>query len=250
MNSHSPLIEIAEGRGPFDSSLDLLRDWDPDGASPIERMANNPWAGGVLPLKFVELVGVAINAACTNLNPEGTRRHIRAALKEGATRDEILMVLKMASVLAIHSCSLGAPILIGEAQTAGVQPAEQGSVPTPASARMRAAGQWNTAWDPFFALDPEWTDEFMAAGVAIYSSHVFTSKEVELLSIAFDASFTHMYAPGTRRHIKGALTAGASVEEIMEVLKLCVVQGVQALNLAVPILAEELERARQEKVGA
>ena len=28
----------------------------------------------------------------------------------------------------------------------------------------------------------------------------------------------------------------------MEVLKLCVVQGVQALNLGVPILAEELAR--------
>jgi hypothetical protein len=30
------------------------------------------------------------------------------------------------------------------------------------------------------------------------------------------------------------------MEEIMEVLKLCVVQGVQACNLGVPILAEEL----------
>jgi len=50
-----------------------------------------------------------------------------------------------------------------------------------------------------------------------------------------------MYAPGTRRHIKGALKAGAPVEKIMEVLKLCVVQGVQACNLGVPILAEELE---------
>ena len=37
--------------------------------------------------------------------------------------------------------------------------------------------------------------------------------------------------------------AGATMEEIMEVLKLCVVQGVQACNLGVPILAEELERA-------
>jgi len=49
-----------------------------------------------------------------------------------------------------------------------------------------------------------------------------------------------MYAPGVRRHIKGALKAGATMEEIMEVLKLCVVQGVQACNLGVPILAEEL----------
>jgi alkylhydroperoxidase/carboxymuconolactone decarboxylase family protein YurZ len=60
--------------------------------------------------------------------------------------------------------------------------------------------------------------------------------------IAFDASYTHLYAPGTRRHIKGALAAGATVEEIMEVLKLCVAQGVQACNLGIPILAEELDR--------
>jgi alkylhydroperoxidase/carboxymuconolactone decarboxylase family protein YurZ len=76
---------------------------------------------------------------------------------------------------------------------------------------------------------------------AIYGSGVMPTKEVELLSIAFDASYTHMYAPGTRRHIKGALRAGATMEEIMEVLKLCVVQVAQACNLGVPIiLAEEI----------
>ena len=53
----------------------------------------------------------------------------------------------------------------------------------------------------------------MATGVGIYGRNVFTPKEIELLSIAFDASYTHMYAPGTRRHIKGALKAGASIEE-------------------------------------
>ena len=64
----------------------------------------------------------------------------------------------------------------------------------------------------------------------------------ELISIALDASSTHMYAFGTRRHIKAALKAGAAVEEIMEVLKLCVAQGVQSCNLGVPILAEELSQ--------
>jgi alkylhydroperoxidase/carboxymuconolactone decarboxylase family protein YurZ len=53
-----------------------------------------------------------------------------------------------------------------------------------------------------------------------------------------------MYAPGTRRHIKAALKLGATTEEIMEVLKLCVIQGVQACNLGVPILAEELARTQ------
>jgi len=47
--------------------------------------------------------------------------------------------------------------------------------------------------------------------------------ELELLSVACDPSFTHMYAPRVRRHIKGTLKAGATMEEIMEVLKPCVV---------------------------
>jgi alkylhydroperoxidase/carboxymuconolactone decarboxylase family protein YurZ len=228
--------------GPWDAAADTLRSWEPSWSAICATMTDNPWVSGVLPPKFIELVGVALNAACTNLNPDGTRRHIRAALAAGATRDEIAMVLKMASLLAIHSCSLGAPILLEESKAAGVRPAPKASASTPACERMKAAGQWNTAWDPFFELDPQWTDEFMATGVAIYASKIFTPKEVELLSIAFDASYTHMYAPGTRRHIKGALAAGATVEEIMEVLKLCVVQGVQACNLGVPILAEELAR--------
>jgi alkylhydroperoxidase/carboxymuconolactone decarboxylase family protein YurZ len=103
-------------------------------------------------------------------------------------------------------------------------------------------GQWNAAWDPFFELDPVWTEAFIAAGAPVYVGNVLSPKLAELLSIAFDASVTHMYAPGTRRHIKAALKHGVTVDEIMEVLKICVAEGVQACNLGVPILAEELQK--------
>ena len=144
--------------------------------------------------------------------------------------------------MSIHSCSLGAPILLEEAKAAGVTPAPKTSAATPACDAMRAIGQWNTAWDPFFELDPTGPIEFFATAIPIYKSGVLPPKEIELLSIACDASFTHMYAPGTRRHIKAALKLGATMEEIMEVLKLCVVQGVQACNMGVPILAEEIAK--------
>jgi len=226
--------------GPWDAALAQIREWDPHWADACEKMTTNPWNSTVLPRKTLELIGVALNAACTNLNPDGTRRHIRAALKEGASREEILMVLKMASVLAIHSCSLGAPILLEEAKTAGVKPSPKSAVATPACDKVRAIGQWNDAWNPFVELDPIWTDQFMATGAGIYASGVMTPKLIELLSIALDASYTHMYAPGTQRHIKAALAVGATMEEVMEVLKLCVAQGVQACNLGVPILKEEI----------
>lgn len=229
--------------GPWDeAAFAQLREWDPKWAETCSRMATQPWRSGVLPRRLVELVGLAVNVACTNLNAEGTRRHIRSALEAGASREEVLMVIKMGALLAIHTCSLGAPILLEEAKTAGAQLAPKGNVATPASDKMKAIGQWNTAWDPFFTLDPEWTDAFMAAGIGLYAAGTLPPKEVELLSIAFDVAYTHMYAPGTHRHIRNALAAGATMEEIMEVLKLCVVQGVQSLNLGVPILAEELAR--------
>lgn len=228
--------------GPWDAALDTLRAWDPKWAETCERMTTNPWRSGVLPRKLVELIGVGLNAACTNLNPDGTRRHIRAALAAGATRDEIVFVVKCATVMALHSASLGAPILIEEAKAAGRSVAPKPAVATPSVDAMKKLGQWNVAWDPFYALDPAWTDEFMAVGAGIYGSGLFSAKDIELMSIAFDASFTHMYAPGTRRHIHNALQAGATMEEIFEVLKLCVAQGAQACNLALPILAEELAR--------
>lgn len=228
--------------GPFEeAALARLREWDPAWAEVCARMAAGPWHRGVLPRRLAELVSVAVSAAATNLNADGTRRHIRGALEAGATRDEVLMVLKMASLMTLHSCSLGAPILLEEAKAAGARAQPQAG-PTPACDQIKALGQWNSAWDPFLALDPAFTDAFMAAGAGVYATGVLPPKEVELLSIAFDASFTHMYAPGTRRHIHNALAAGATVDEIMAVLELCVVQGVQALNLGVPILAEELER--------
>jgi alkylhydroperoxidase/carboxymuconolactone decarboxylase family protein YurZ len=234
------VVQQQHTTGPWDPALALLREWEPAWAETCVTMTTNPWTSGVLSRKFIELVSVGLNAACTNLNPDGTRRHIRAALAAGATRDEILFVLKAVSLMAIHSCSLGAPILLEEAQAAGVQPSQRAAASTPACDAMRAVGQWNVAWDPFFELDPVWTDEFFAAVIPIYKSGVMSAKELELFSIACDASFTHMYAPGTRRHIKAALKAGATMEEVMEVLKLCVVQGVQACNMGVPILAEEL----------
>ena len=235
--------QAPQAAGPWGGALELLREWDPRWAEAYARATNDVWRREVLPRKLVELIGVLLSAACTNLDRDGTRRHVRAALEAGATRDEILFVIKCAALGAIHSCSLGAPMLLEEAAAAGApMPERRAGEATPFCDEMKRIGQWNAAWDPFYALDPVWTDRFFAAGVPVYASGVLPAKEIELLSVAFDASFTHLYAPGTRRHIRGALAAGATVEEVMEVLKLCVAMGAQSCNLAVPILEEELAR--------
>ncbi len=235
---------------PWAAALNQLREWDAAWAERCVKMTTNPSTDGILPAKFVELVSVGLNASRTNLNPDGTRRHIRAALAAGASRQEILFVLKCASVGSIHSFSFNAPLLLQEASVGSLEDFgglrkrhfEKIGKATPAVEKMKAIGHWNEEWDSILFLDPVWTNEYMAMCAELYAESVLPPKELELLLVAFDAAYVHIYGPGTRRHIKNAFKAGAKVEEIMEVLKLGVVQGVQACNLGVTLLAEELER--------
>jgi alkylhydroperoxidase/carboxymuconolactone decarboxylase family protein YurZ len=235
--------------GPWDNpALAKFREWEPLWVDQCLKMSADPWTSGILPRKDVELISIAVNAACTNLSAEGTRRHIRGALEAGATYKEILMILKIASLLSIHTCSLGAPILLEEAKAAGVKPTPKEAV-TPVCDKMKAAGQWNPAWDAFLEIAPAWTEAIIAVSLPVYTSGILSPKLAELLSIAVDASITHMYAPGTRRHIQTALKLGATIEEIMEVFKICVAQGMQASNVGVPVLADELQRAHIAEKG-
>lgn len=113
---------------------------------------------------------------------------------------------------------------------------------TPVCDRMKAAGAWNPAWDPFYALDPQWTERFMAMGTLPMVSGVLDAKTIEFIAIAVDASCTHLYAPGVRRHVAKALDLGATPAEITAVLQLVSVLGIHSMSLGAPILLEELAR--------
>ena len=134
-------------------AIDTVREWDPAKAEAYLKVNTNPWTNGILDIKTIELICIGLNANCTNLQPEPTRRHIRAALQAGATRNEIQLVIEGAAFMAIHACSLGAPILLEEGKAAGKTPTVK-NVATPSADMMKAKGLWTTAWDPFFGLDP------------------------------------------------------------------------------------------------
>jgi len=112
---------------------------------------------------------------------------------------------------------------------------------TPLCDRLRDAGEWNPNWDPIYELDPAWTEKFMVMGATPVLGGALDAKTVEFLAIAVDASCTHMYGPGVRRHIRKALDLGASKEEIAAVLQCVAVLGIHSMSLGAPILLEEIE---------
>jgi alkylhydroperoxidase/carboxymuconolactone decarboxylase family protein YurZ len=117
---------------------------------------------------------------------------------------------------------------------------------TPLCDKLKATDSWNPNWDPFYALDPGWTEKFMNMGLSPMLSGVLDAKTIEFIAIAVDASCTHMYAPGVRRHIRKALELGASKEEITAVLQLTSVLGIHTMSMGAPILQEELAAANKK----
>jgi len=128
----------------------------------------------------------------------------------------------------------------GAGQTPTAPGAGQTPTATPTCDRLRSAGGWNPLWDPFYELDPDWTERFMTMGLKPMLSGVLDAKTIEFLAIAVDASCTHMYGPGVRRHIRKALDLGATKDEIAAVLQLVSVLGIHSMSLGAPILLEEL----------
>ena len=82
------------------------------------RFSSVPWRNGVLEPKLKELIYIAIDAATTHLYEPGLRQHVQNALGYGATREEIMEVYELTSVLGIHTCTLGVPILLEELERA------------------------------------------------------------------------------------------------------------------------------------
>ena len=119
---------------------------------------------------------------------------------------------------------------------------------TPLCDQLRESGGWNPNWTPFYELDPAWTEKFMVMGLTPMVSGALDAKTIEFIAIAVDASCTHMYGPGVRRHIRNALELGAAKEEISAVLQCVSVLGIHTMSLGAPILLEELEARKQRAV--
>ena len=103
-------------------------------------------------------------------------------------------------------------------------------------------GTWGEPWQRMLELDPAFVRAYLDFSAVPWRREpgALSPKVRELLSIAVDAAATHLYTPGVRQHVQGALDAGATPHEIMEVLELTSTLGIHAANIGVPLLVEVL----------
>lgn len=207
-----------------------------------------PWRKNHLDAKTKEFVYIAVDAAATHLYEPGIRQHVRCALRHGATPGEIMEVLELTSTLGIHAMNVGVPILVEVLEARGL------AISTEFTAEqerlkidfVEKRGFWNPVWEKILLLDPEIFQAYTEFSSVPSRTGTLDRKTKMLVYIAFDAAATHLYSAGTRMHMSNALDAGATTEEILEVLEIISVIGIHAATTAVPILLDEIAILSEE----
>ncbi|WP_242888356.1 carboxymuconolactone decarboxylase family protein [Actinomadura litoris] len=206
---------------------------DPELLDACTALADVPANHAALDPKTRELIALAVNAAPTHLHTPGIRRHIRAALAHGATREEVMETLQLAATLGIHAASTGFPLL------------DDPPEPTEETERLRAEftrrrGYWDPSWEDVLRHAPVLFAAYLRFSAIPWDRNALPPKTKELIYIAIDASATHMFTEGLKVHITNAKTHGATPKEIAATLEIASAIVLQTLEVAVPILQEEL----------
>lgn len=201
-----------------------------------------PWKKNHLDGKTKEFMYIAVDAAATHLYVPGIRAHIAAALRQGATVQEIMEVLELTSTLGIHAMNIGVPILVEVLVEKGMRtgPAELSDYQEEVKADFTTTrGYWHSFWDEMLELDPELFAAYTEFSSVPWRSGTLSPKVKEMVYIAFDTAATHLYVKGLKLHIENAIGYGATPQEILEVMEIASVLGVHGATTAAPILIEE-----------
>jgi alkylhydroperoxidase/carboxymuconolactone decarboxylase family protein YurZ len=234
----------------------LLR-LDPAFLETYGKYAGYPAVTGPLSPKMCELIYVALDGSATHLFCPGLALHMRLALERGASAQEIIDALRLATAQGLDGCHVGIGILVEELSAAGLDPpagkaelsAEQEAL---RENYVRLFGDWPDFCDQWLRLDPE----YFALMLDLLAGHSRTGGLDEqsrcLISLALNACFTALRPDGVRLQTRRALRLGIDKAEIIQVLQMTAHLGVHACAVGVPILLEvigEVQTKTQEDNG-
>ena len=207
-----------------------------------------PAAEGPLSPRMVELVYVAADASATHMFGEGLLIHTKLALARGASPTDVVETLQIATAEGLEGVTMGVEILVEELQAAGQDTgflaaalsAEQVALKAGYQARF---GDWPRFADYLLRLHPSYFAVMTELVAAPEVTGSLSAKERCLIAVALNAAFTHQNPAGTRLHVARAIRAGATKEEILQVMQLTAHLGVHACVIGVQMLMKAVEAA-------
>lgn len=241
--------EFIHVRGTWSDTWESILTLDEDFMAAYLNFSAVPWRKNHLDPKIKEFIYLAVDSAATHMYLPGVRQHIKAALKFGATVDEIMEVLELTATLGIHAMNIGVPILVEVLEEKGLRTGPKPLTEYQEEVKAeftKIRGYWHSFWDEMLELDPELFAAYTEFSSVPWHTGTLEPKIKEFVYIAFDTAATHLYVKGLKLHIENAVGYGATPQEILEVMEIASVLGIHAVTTAVPILLEEAKNATKD----
>jgi len=205
-------------------------DADPRYAEQVAAFTTTVTSCRALSDKDRDLILFGAAAAATAADGTMMQAHAARALLSGATVRELDEVLLAVAVLGGHAHSIAMTALIELDPEAGVDGELTASQVALKERWIAAWGFWNDHWDRLLRLDEEFFEAYLVFARGPWDNGILSHKFMELLYMGIDASCTHMYERGLAIHLRGARSRGASLTEIMDVLRLFGSQGLRSMS--------------------
>ena len=113
--------EFIKVRGTWGDAWEAILRLDPEFLASYLKFSAVPWRKNHLDDKVKEFIYIAVDANATHMYLPGVRQHIAAALRLGATPQEIMEVLELSATLGIHAMNIGVPILVEVLEEKGLR---------------------------------------------------------------------------------------------------------------------------------
>jgi alkylhydroperoxidase/carboxymuconolactone decarboxylase family protein YurZ len=243
--------EFVRRRGYWADDWQLILELAPEIMAAYTDLSAYAWETGSLDAKTREFMYIATTAAVTHIHPIGIRTHGRNALRAGATPRELLTVLALLAGLGMAGYQLAVEVLeeVSPGSTA-IQPCPGERFVELRTEYERVFGVWDEQAASAIRADPEFFARFLRWAGAARVSGVLTPRVVALISIAANASVTHLDRKALAREIRAALALGVTPAEILEVCSMTSGVSVHSLTVGVPIIADLIrEEAATQPAG-
>ncbi|WP_170066070.1 carboxymuconolactone decarboxylase family protein [Novosphingobium guangzhouense] len=107
-------------------------------------------------------------------------------------------------------------------------------------AYIEARGYWAEFNDGLLEYSPEWLEAYLAYSSSPACTGPLSARMRELIYVAVDGSTTHLFQAGLEVHIRIALDIGCSAAELVEVLQIATMQGLDSVAMGMDVLVQEL----------
>lgn len=243
---------LARSGDPAGSAWELVLERKPTLAAAYVGFARLGRENPALDPRTRALLVVGLEASVTNLGFGDVQGAVDAALAAGATPEEILEVLALASIIGLHTATVGVPALVDALRARGEDPLAEPLDERRQELWDRYIGD-KSYWKSFkgdmdvflrglLALDPGMFEAYMELTLEPWTNGTLPAKVRELVYIAVDSVTTHLYRPGLDVHLQTALKLGATKEEIMAVYELAAAYGLRTVSAGVAALAGKESR--------